>query len=87
MAPKTSEKALENHSKAQKNISKIDNKTERSNIHIYKVLKRMHPETGVSSKIMSTMNRFVNDIFESFTSETSTVAYCNKRLTITSKEV
>merc|ERR1711890_183458 len=33
-------------------------------IYIYKVLKQVHPDTGVSSKAMSIMNSFVNDIFE-----------------------
>merc|ERR1712020_310254 len=31
-------------------------------IYIYKVLKQVHPDTGVSSKAMSIMNSFVNDI-------------------------
>ena len=33
-------------------------------IYIYKVLKQVHPDTGISSKAMSIMNSFVNDIFE-----------------------
>jgi hypothetical protein len=28
------------------------------------VLKQVHPDTGVSSKAMSIMNSFVNDLFE-----------------------
>ena len=32
-------------------------------IYIYKVLKQVHPDTGISSKAMSIMNSFVNDIF------------------------
>ena len=31
--------------------------------YIYKVLKQVHPDTGISSKAMSIMNSFVNDIF------------------------
>merc|ERR1712098_546809 len=31
-------------------------------IYIYKVLKQVHPDTGVSSKAMSIMNSFVNDL-------------------------
>ena len=31
-------------------------------IYIYKVLKQVHPDTGVSSKAMSIMNSFVNYI-------------------------
>eukprot|EP00171_Calliarthron_tuberculosum_P018818 IDg18818t1 len=33
-------------------------------IYIYKVLKQVHPDTGVSSKAMSIMNSFVQDLFE-----------------------
>ena len=34
------------------------------NIYIYKVLKQVHPDTGISGKAMNIMNSFVNDIFE-----------------------
>ena len=40
-------------------------------IYIYKVLKQVHPDTGVSSKAMSIMNSFVNDIFERIAAEAS----------------
>ncbi len=39
-------------------------------IYIYKVLKQVHPDTGISSKAMSIMNSFVNDIFERIANET-----------------
>ena len=32
--------------------------------YIYKVLKQVHPDTGISSKAMSIMNSFINDAFE-----------------------
>ncbi|GFG32494.1 hypothetical protein Cfor_11059, partial [Coptotermes formosanus] len=40
-------------------------------IYIYKVLKQVHPDTGISSKAMSIMNSFVNDIFERIAAESS----------------
>ena len=40
-------------------------------IYVYKVLKQVHPDTGISSKAMSTMNSFVNDIFERIASAVS----------------
>ncbi|ODM86564.1 histone H3, partial [Orchesella cincta] len=43
-------------------------------IYIYKVLKQVHPDTGVSSKAMSIMNSFVNDIFERIAAEASRLA-------------
>ncbi|ODM88407.1 Histone H2B type 1-P [Orchesella cincta] len=56
-------------------------------IYIYKVLKQVHPDTGVSSKAMSIMNSFVNDIFERIAAEASRLAHYNKRTTITSREI
>merc|ERR1712110_468435 len=56
-------------------------------IDIYKVLKQVHPDTGVSSKAMSIMNSFVNDIFERIAAEASRLAHYNKRSTITSREI
>ena len=56
-------------------------------IYIYKVLKQVHPDTGISSKAMSIMNSFVNDIFERIAGEASRLGHYNKRKTISSREV
>lgn len=56
-------------------------------IYIYKVLKQVHPDTGVSSKAMSIMNSFVNDIFERIAQEASKLTQYNKKSTITSREI
>eukprot|EP00095_Tigriopus_kingsejongensis_P006510 snap_masked-scaffold172_size289735-processed-gene-0.1 protein:Tk06510 transcript:snap_masked-scaffold172_size289735-processed-gene-0.1-mRNA-1 annotation:"histone h2b-like" len=92
MPPKTSGKAAKKAGKAQKNIAKGDKKKSRKRkesyaIYIYKVLKQVHPDTGISSKAMSIMNSFVNDIFERIASEASRLAHYNKRSTITSREI
>lgn len=55
--------------------------------YIYKVLKQVHPDTGISNKAMSIMNSFVNDIFERIATEASKLAGYNKRSTISSREV
>ena len=55
-------------------------------IYIYKVLKQIHPDTGISSKAMSVMNSFVTDIFERIAGEVSRLAH-NKRSTITSRAI
>ncbi|KAJ8349733.1 hypothetical protein SKAU_G00248630 [Synaphobranchus kaupii] len=54
-------------------------------IYVYKVLKQVHPDTGISSKAMGIMNSFVNDIFERIAGEYSRLAHYNKRSTITSR--
>jgi len=54
---------------------------------IYKVLKQVHPDTGISNKAMAIMNSFVNDIFERIAEEAGNLARYNKRQTITSREI
>lgn len=56
-------------------------------IYIYKVLKQVHPDTGISSKAMGIMNSFVNDIFERIATEASRLAHYNKKSTISSREI
>jgi len=55
--------------------------------YIYKVLKQVHPDTGISTKAMSILNSFVSDIFERIASEASKLATYNARSTITSREI
>ncbi|XP_058916140.2 histone H2B type 3-B isoform X1 [Kogia breviceps] len=86
-APKKgSKKAV---TKAQKKDGKKRKRSRKESysIYVYKVLKQVHPDTGISSKAMGIMNSFVNDIFERIASEASRLAHYNKRSTITSREV
>ena len=56
-------------------------------IYIYKVLKQVHPDTGISSKAMSIMNSFVNDVFERIANESSKLSQHNGKSTISSREI
>ncbi|KAJ6827981.1 histone H2B.11-like [Iris pallida] len=56
-------------------------------IYIFKVLKQVHPDIGISSKAMGIMNSFINDIFEKLAGEASRLARYNKKPTITSREI
>ncbi|XP_041052101.1 late histone H2B.L4-like [Carcharodon carcharias] len=56
-------------------------------IYVYKVIKQVHPDTGISSKAMSIMNSFVSDIFERIAGEASRLAHYNKHSTISSREI
>ena len=56
-------------------------------IYIYKVLRQVHPDVGISTKGMSIMNSFVNDTFERIAAQASKLAIQNKRHTISSREV
>jgi len=55
--------------------------------YIYKVLKQVHPDTGISKKSMVIMDSFVHDLFEQIASEAGRLARYNKRSTITSREI
>uniref|UniRef100_A0A8I6GIR1 Histone H2B n=3 Tax=Glires TaxID=314147 RepID=A0A8I6GIR1_RAT len=86
-APKKgSKKAV---TKAQKKDGKKRKRSRKESysVYVYKVLKQVHPDTGISSKAMGIMNSFVNDIFERIAGEASRLAHYNKRSTITSREV
>ncbi|KAG8899374.1 histone H2B [Tulasnella sp. 403] len=55
--------------------------------YIYKVLKQVHPDTGISNKAMAILNSFVNDIFERIAEEASRLAQYSKKTTISSREI
>lgn len=92
MAPKiVSGKAAKKASKVKmpKSDKKRKHKRRKESyaIYIYKVLRQVHPDTGISSKAMSIMNSFVNDIFERIAGESSRLSHYNKKSTITSREI
>merc|ERR1712037_641549 len=73
---------------AKKTVKKgVTGKKKKAKVETYKVLKQVHPDTGISSKAMSIMNSFINDIFEKIATEASKLARYNKKPTITSREI
>ncbi|XP_010452101.1 PREDICTED: histone H2B.9-like [Camelina sativa] len=100
MAPKAEKKPAEKGPpKAEKKIAKeggtseikkkkkTKKSTETYKIYIFKVLKQVHPDIGISGKVMGIMNSFINDIFEKLAQESSRLARYNKKPTITSREI
>ena len=92
MPPKASGKGAKKAGKAAKAAPKDGKKRRHKRkesyaIYIYKVLKQVHPDTGVSSKAMSIMNSFVNDIFERIATEAGKLATYNKKATLSSREI
>ncbi|XP_078059186.1 late histone H2B.L3-like [Mustelus asterias] len=78
--------------KAQKKPPTKSNKRrwsrkESYSIYIYKVMKQVYPDTGISSKAMSIMNSFINDIFEHIADEAFRLDHYNKLSIITSQEI
>ncbi len=92
MPPKPASKGAKKAASKAKAARGTDKKRRRRRresyaIYIYKVMKQVHPDTGISSKAMSIMNSFVNDIFERIAAEASRLAHYNRRSTITSREI
>jgi len=71
----------------KKGKKKAKKSVETYKIYIFKVLKQVHPDIGISSKAMSIMNSFINDIFEKLAQEAARLARYNKKPTITSREI
>ena len=55
--------------------------------YIFKVLKQVHPDIGISNKAMMVMNSFVTDIFERIAREGARLVDMNERNTLGSREV
>ena len=94
MAKTPSKKAAPAKAVATKKVAADGKKTKRSakrtesySSYIYKVLKQVHPETGISKKAMSIMNSFINDIFERVATEAGRLSRYNKKATLSSREI
>lgn len=93
-AGKAPAKAPEAAKKTSKSTSKSGDKKKRSKVrketystYIFRVLKQVHPDTGISNKAMAILNSFVQDVFERLATEASKLAAINKRSTISSREI
>ncbi|CAI8603902.1 unnamed protein product [Vicia faba] len=87
LAAKAEKKIPKDASSTDKKKKKNKKSVETYKIYIFKVLKQVHPDIGVSSKAMGIMNSFINDIFEKLAQESSRLARYNKKPTITSREI
>ena len=96
MGPKKTptEGATESKAQSVKKSVKKDGKKEHKrsrhetfSVYIYKVLKQVHNDTGISKKSMAIMNSFINDIFERIALEASKLVRYNKKHTLSATEV
>ena len=62
-------------------------RSETFSVYIYRVLKQVHPETGISKRSMQIMNSFINDVFEKIALESSKLVRYNKKHTLSSREI
>ena len=92
MGPKKAptENATQSLKKSVKKDGKKEHKRSRHetfSVYIYKVLKQVHNDTGISKKSMAIMNSFINDIFERIALEASKLVRYNKKHTLSAREV
>ena len=82
-AKKTASKAPKKAGKGTRSKKRVES----FGIYIYKVLKQVHPDTGISKKGISILNSFINDTFERLASEAGKLSTINKKATLSSREV
>jgi len=88
MPPKAAKKAKkEKKPKKEGGGKRKKKRTESYSIYIYKVLKQVHPDTGISTKGMLIMNSFISDIFDKIANEAGKLVRYNKKGTLTSREI
>ena len=88
MPPAKKTPAKKSEKKPKKEGKKKSKKrTESYSSYIYKVLKQVHTDTGISSKAMSIMNSFINDAFERIAVEAGKLVRYNKKGTLSSREI
>merc|ERR1719290_609094 len=71
----------------QKRLYRKRRKLETYNIYIYKVLKQINPEMGLSKKAMSILDSFVNDCFERIANEAGRLVKVNRQKTLSARAI
>lgn len=62
-------------------------RVETFSLYIYKVLRQVHSDIGISKKAMAIMNSFINDTFDRISLEASKLVRYNKKRTLSSREI
>lgn len=62
-------------------------RTQSYSTYIFKVLKQVHPDTGINRRAMSIMNSFNNELFERIAGEAGRLARYSKKATLSSREI
>jgi histone H2B len=72
---------------SSKGGKKTRRRVEKYNSYIFKVLKQVHPDTGISRRGMSVMNSLMNDMFERLAGESGRLVRYSKKATLSSREI
>ena len=57
------------------------------NLYIFKVLKQVHPEIGMSKRAMNIMNSFVHHTFDRIANEAGNIVKYNKKSTLDGRAI
>lgn len=92
MAPVASKKPVSAKKPADKKPAGDKKKATKKSVesyklYIFKVLKQVHPDTGISSKAITILNSFIVDMFDKIASQAAQLSRVNKKPTLTSREI
>jgi len=91
ISPVKEENPSQKSKKKIKSVGKPEKRRKSRNesfsVYIYKVLRQVHNDVGISKKSMSIMNSFINDIFEKISLEASKLVRYNKKHTLSAREI
>lgn len=62
-------------------------RVETFSLYIYKVLRQVHSDIGISKRAMNIMNSFISDTFDRLALEASKLVRYNKKRTLSSREI
>lgn len=62
-------------------------RSETFSVYIHRVLKQVHPDTGINKLSMNIMNSLINDIFQRVAKEAGRLSQYNSKKTLSSREV
>ncbi|XAR60051.1 hypothetical protein NMG60_11033283 [Bertholletia excelsa] len=55
--------------------------------YVYRVMKQVHPDMGISAKAMTVLNNFMSDMFERLAAEAATLSRYTEKTTLSAREV
>ena len=87
MAKTPSKSAAKSTKKSTEGKRRRKKRTESYASYVYRVLKQVHPDVGISRRAMGIMNSFTSDIFDRLTNEALRLSRYAGRATLSSREI
>ncbi|KVH90747.1 histone H2B, sperm [Cynara cardunculus var. scolymus] len=73
--------------KKRRKVGEIGGGGEGYKRYVYRVMKQVHPDLGISSKAMTIINNLMTDMFERLAEEAGRLSEYSKKMTLTSREI